>query len=393
MLAAQYGHTDIVQALLKAGAMVNLANTDGRVALMFAAQNGHTTIVQALTKAGARPDLTNISGQTALMLAAQKGRTATVQALIKAGADIHIHAAPNQRTALGIAIGRKRALVVELLVRHGARQASSQPGMVEAFIVALATGSGQVLQALFDGGLDPTPQERKAIRQSNQQADPKLLQLVAAGCKSLAARIHDAHHAGQHQQANQLIGEHLRSQPTHPLGLASCATWLTGSGNTWTLAPGSAHAMASLLAGHDMQRARRLFSHGLRSEVVAAIITAWDSVAGAVAHLATLTASGRIRVAGAAPEDALFAFALQHSEPLLQLVDPAYPNCSSDPIVTLQVKALLQANAAHAALTLDTLLDPEAAMTLLGEDMPELLRLWLTRQADAQLRKPGSGQG
>jgi hypothetical protein len=32
-------------------------------------------------------------------------------------------------------------------------------------------------------------------------------------------------------------------------------------------------------------------------------------------------------------------------------------------------------------------------MRLLGEDMPELLRLWLARQADAQLRKPGSGQG
>jgi hypothetical protein len=295
---------------------------------------------------------------------------------------------------LGIAIGRKRALVVELLVRHGARQASSQPGMVEAFIVALATGSGQVLQALFDGGLDPTPEERKAIRQSNQQADPKLLQLVAAGCKSLAARIYDAHHAGQHQQANQLIGEHLRNQPTHPLGLASCATWLIGSGKpSWRLAPGSGHAMASLLAGHDMQRARRLFSHGLRSEVVAAIITAWDSVADAVAHLATLTASGRIRVAGAAPEDALFAFALRHSEPLLQLVDPAYPKCSSDPIVTLQVKALLQANAAHAALALDSILDPEAAMTLLGEDLPELLRLWLTRQVGAQLRKPVPGQG
>jgi hypothetical protein len=317
-----------------------------------------------------------------------------VQALIKAGADIQTHAAPNQRTALGIAIWHKHASVVELLLRQGAIQADNRTGMVEAFIVALATGSGQVLQALFDGGLDPTPQEREAIRQSNQQAGPELLQLVAAGCKSLAARIHDAHQAGQHQQANQLIGEHLRSQPTHPLGLASCATWLIGSGKpSWRLAPGSGHPMASLLADHDMQRARRLFSHGLRSEVVAAIITAWDSVADAVAHLATLTASGRIRVAGAAPEDALFAFALRHSEPLLQLVDPAYPNCSSDPIVTLQVKALLQANAAHAALALDSLLDPEAAMTLLGEDLPELLRLWLTRQVGAQLRKPVPGQG
>jgi hypothetical protein len=360
---------------------------------MRAAQKGHTAALQALIDAGAKLDLANTDGCTALMIAAHNGHKAIVQALIKAGADIQLHAAPKQRTALGIAIWHKHASVVELLLRQGAIQADNRTGMVEAFIVALATGSGQVLQALFDGGLDPTPQERKAIRQDNQQADPKLLQLVAAGCKSLAACIYDAHHAGQHQQANQLIGEHLRSQPTHPLGLAPCATWLMDSGNTWTLAPGSGHPMASLLADHDMQRARRLFSHGLRSEVVAAIITAWDSVADAVAHLATLTASGRIRVAGAAPEDALFAFALRHSEPLLQLVDPAYPKCSSDPIVTLQVKALLQANAAHAALALDSILDPEAAMTLLGEDLPELLRLWLTRQVGAQLRKPVPGQG
>jgi hypothetical protein len=259
--------------------------------------------------------------------------------------------------------------------------------MMATFDMALAAGSCEVLQALFDAGLDLTPQERNTISQRNPQASPELLQLLATGCKSMTARIYDAHHAGQHKQANQLIEERLRSHPRHPLGLAPCATWLVASGKLLMLAPGPSHAMASLLAGHDLQRAKLLLGHGLRSEVVAAIVTAWDSVASAVGHLAKLTAAGRIRVAGAAPEDALFAFALLHSEPLLQLAYPAHMNSSSsaiDPIVTLQAQALLQANADHAPLTLDGPLAPEAAMALLGEDMPELLRLWLTRQVDAQ---------
>jgi ankyrin repeat protein len=386
ILAAQNDYTPTVQALIDAGANINQADTNGETALMGSAEEGQTATVQALIDAGANVNQVNVNGDTALILAAQNGQIHTVQVLIKAGADISIVANVDslKLTALGSAIMNGHARVVELLARYGLGLSTSQPGMMATFGLAFSADSCQVLQALFDAGLDLTPQQRNTLRQRDPHASPALQQLLATGRKSMTARIYDAHQAGQHKQANLLIEELLRSHPRHPLGLAPCATWLAGSGKTWTLAPGPSHAMASLLAGHDLQRIRLLASHGLRSEVVAAIVTTWDTVASAAAHLAKLTAAGRIRIAGAAPKDALFAFALLHSEPLLQLLDAKHPNCSSDPIVTLQAQALLQANADHAPLTLDGRLDPEAALVLLGEDMPELLRLWLLRQVDAQ---------
>ena len=54
MLAGSKGHTDIVAALLAAGADVTLANSNGTTALMMASQNGHNAVVKVLEKAGAK---------------------------------------------------------------------------------------------------------------------------------------------------------------------------------------------------------------------------------------------------------------------------------------------------------------------------------------------------
>jgi ankyrin repeat protein len=53
MLASQMGSAAIVQALIGAGADLNLQNKDGETALMQASEKGHTAIVQALIEAGA----------------------------------------------------------------------------------------------------------------------------------------------------------------------------------------------------------------------------------------------------------------------------------------------------------------------------------------------------
>ena len=81
---------------------------DGKTALMFAAERGQTDIVQALINAGANVGAKNRvscltvanvlltaftffeDGKTALMMAAQGGHTETVKALIVAGADVNV---------------------------------------------------------------------------------------------------------------------------------------------------------------------------------------------------------------------------------------------------------------------------------------------------------------
>ena len=96
ILAALYGHTDIVEELLDKGA--NIEVTDSvmeSTALIWAAQNGHTAIVEALLAKGAAIEAKDIWGKSALMHAAESRYSNTVQALLAAGAVIKADDARN----------------------------------------------------------------------------------------------------------------------------------------------------------------------------------------------------------------------------------------------------------------------------------------------------------
>ena len=69
--------------LTKAGADVNLSTTNTKItALMFAASNGHVKCVEALITAGADVNLCNSDGCTALIKAALKAHAKCVDVLI-----------------------------------------------------------------------------------------------------------------------------------------------------------------------------------------------------------------------------------------------------------------------------------------------------------------------
>jgi len=97
--AAVQGHTEVVAALLKAGADPNTPSTLGlgmlfsATPLWAAAAQGHTEMVAALLKAGADPNtpftcgLGMLASATPLHVAAAQGHTEVVAALLKAGAD------------------------------------------------------------------------------------------------------------------------------------------------------------------------------------------------------------------------------------------------------------------------------------------------------------------
>ena len=87
--AALQGQTDIVTALIEAGANVNATGPSEATALMYAAAGGHMEVLQALIEAGADVNATDSSGWTALMRATAPGQTEAVTALIEAGADVN----------------------------------------------------------------------------------------------------------------------------------------------------------------------------------------------------------------------------------------------------------------------------------------------------------------
>jgi ankyrin repeat protein len=93
--AADAGDTRKVMQILNSGVNVNAtfarddSELSGKTALMAASSRGHSDLVGALIKRGATVDLKHYSGQTALMFGAHGGDKSTIEALLRAGADVN----------------------------------------------------------------------------------------------------------------------------------------------------------------------------------------------------------------------------------------------------------------------------------------------------------------
>ncbi|WP_324793292.1 ankyrin repeat domain-containing protein [Streptomyces cyaneofuscatus] len=103
--AACGGHTEVVEALLAAGARPDLREEFGFTALRWAVGLGHASTVEALLAGGADPLLPGPRGEPMLVLAAQRGSLRTVRALLAYGAG-----APGQEAAVGVALEEARRL-------------------------------------------------------------------------------------------------------------------------------------------------------------------------------------------------------------------------------------------------------------------------------------------
>ncbi len=115
------GHVAEVQALVEAGADVNLTNDYGSTPLSFAAFCGHLDVVEYLVDAGADVNVVDNHGETPLHDAAANGHLDVVRYLVEQGVDIDAGAAfGDLRTPLREAIFYDHLDVVEYLVEQGA---------------------------------------------------------------------------------------------------------------------------------------------------------------------------------------------------------------------------------------------------------------------------------
>ena len=88
-IASQEGHLNVVEALLRAGALPNKARTsDGNTPLYIASHGGHLNVVEALLRAGALPNSAPNNGVTPLLIAAHQGHLKIIDILIREGADL-----------------------------------------------------------------------------------------------------------------------------------------------------------------------------------------------------------------------------------------------------------------------------------------------------------------
>ena len=129
--AANLPATDIVQALLAAGANVNVTDVDGSTPLIHAAcadrrlqasvETWRLQNVRILLQNGADVNATNKRGLSALHYAAHLGVGSVNKVLLDAGADPNAKSVDG-RTPVDMAREKGYEEIVSLLKEHGARQ-------------------------------------------------------------------------------------------------------------------------------------------------------------------------------------------------------------------------------------------------------------------------------
>ncbi|MFI1929537.1 ankyrin repeat domain-containing protein [Streptomyces sp. NPDC020330] len=155
-LASVQDRLEAVRLLLAAGADPNRASGPGAsdLPLCGAACGGHTEVVEALLSAGARPDLREEFGFTALRWAVGLGHAPTVEVLLAHGAD-PLLPGPRSEAMLVLAAQRGSVRTVRALLAHGAGAAGQES------VVALARAEARRIAAL-----DPERELRRLLEES-----------------------------------------------------------------------------------------------------------------------------------------------------------------------------------------------------------------------------------
>lgn len=168
ILAAGAGRLNLLHTLIQAGADLDKMDDCGQTALMIAAEAGETECVECLISAGARQDLTDNMGRTALMFAAAAGRSKCLKTLLLFGGEWKDHQCKNGKTALNYAVEALSEDCVRELTMSGARTNLKDKSNMTVLLALVKTkcqseSAVRCLHILLEAGASPCVCDREGI--------------------------------------------------------------------------------------------------------------------------------------------------------------------------------------------------------------------------------------
>uniref|UniRef100_A0A8H7K8A9 Nucleoside phosphorylase domain-containing protein n=1 Tax=Bionectria ochroleuca TaxID=29856 RepID=A0A8H7K8A9_BIOOC len=160
--AAQSGHREIVELLLKKGSSPNEVDGGGKTPLSRAAMHGTAAVVETLVNHGANINGENIDGVntgvnggwTPLLLALNKNHEALARLLVDSGADINVTTSISGWTPLLLALHNGYKALSILLIEGGANIKSTTSHGWTPLLLASKVGSLAIIDLLVNLGAD-----------------------------------------------------------------------------------------------------------------------------------------------------------------------------------------------------------------------------------------------
>ncbi|KAF8344857.1 ankyrin repeat-containing domain protein [Amanita rubescens] len=151
--ASRGGHVHIVDLLLDRGLEVNVYKGHIAYALCAAAGAGHEELVRFLLEQGADPNVQGEDGENPLHFASLMGYKNIAQLLIDNGADVNVQGG-QYGYAIWAAMSQGNNKILELLLQHGASPSVHNGYEAEALQAACKGGYRDIVELLLEEGVD-----------------------------------------------------------------------------------------------------------------------------------------------------------------------------------------------------------------------------------------------
>jgi ankyrin repeat protein len=159
--AVKHGKIAAAELLLSKGANPTLEGHEQKTPgytklpiLSEAAENGHLEMVNLLLKYGMNVDIPATDGETPLMRAAEKSQLKVMETLLDHGAKINGQDPTLGYTALFFAVGRDQLQAVDFLIQHGADLNIAKKTGGTALVKAAARGDTDIVHELIKAKAD-----------------------------------------------------------------------------------------------------------------------------------------------------------------------------------------------------------------------------------------------